>query len=42
MKDLVAMMPHAKSDTKMDTKKDLPLINELADMRNATKVCLGQ
>nr|VZI38687.1 unnamed protein product [Spirometra erinaceieuropaei] len=38
MKDLVSMMAQSKTDTKLDTKKDLPLINELADMRNATKV----
>ena len=38
MKDLVGMMPHSKTDTKLDTKKDLPLVNELADIRNATKV----
>ncbi len=38
MKDLITMMPHSKSDTKLDTKKDLPVINELADMRNASKV----
>lgn len=32
------MMPHSKSDTKLDTKKDIPLINEIAAIRNATKV----
>uniref|UniRef100_A0A5K3FLA2 Ribosome biogenesis protein BRX1 homolog n=1 Tax=Mesocestoides corti TaxID=53468 RepID=A0A5K3FLA2_MESCO len=38
MKDLIGMMPHSKSESKVDTKKDLPVINELADIRNATKV----
>uniref|UniRef100_A0A0R3X067 Ribosome biogenesis protein BRX1 homolog n=1 Tax=Hydatigena taeniaeformis TaxID=6205 RepID=A0A0R3X067_HYDTA len=38
MKDLINMMPHSKSDTKLDTKKDLPLVNEIAEIRNATKV----
>lgn len=39
MKDLIAMMPHSKSENKMDAKHDLPLINEVADIRNASKVC---
>ncbi|KAH9278112.1 Ribosome biogenesis protein BRX1 -like protein [Echinococcus granulosus] len=38
MKDLIHMMPHSKSDTKLDTKKDIPLVNEIAEIRNATKV----
>ncbi|KAM3177742.1 hypothetical protein ACTXT7_003955 [Hymenolepis weldensis] len=38
MKDLITMMPHSKSETKMDAKHDLPLINEVAEMRNASKI----
>lgn len=38
MKDLITMMPHSKSETKLDAKHDLPLINEVADIRNASKI----
>ncbi|KAM7534199.1 hypothetical protein Aperf_G00000115714 [Anoplocephala perfoliata] len=38
MKDLITMMPHSKSENKLDAKHDLPLINEVADIRNASKV----
>jgi len=39
MKDLRMMMPHAKSDTKMDRKDQLPVINEICEMKNCSK-CL--
>jgi len=39
MKDLKLMMPHAKSDTKMDRKDQLPIINEICEMKNCCK-CL--
>ncbi|CAL8092558.1 unnamed protein product [Calicophoron daubneyi] len=38
MKDLLHMMPHGKTDSKLDTKRDLSVINELADIRHTNKV----
>lgn len=39
MGDLRALMPHSKTDSKLDTKHNLPIINEIAEMKNCTK-CL--
>lgn len=39
MKDLLNLMPHSKSDNKLDKKKSLVLINEIAEIANCTK-CL--
>jgi ribosome biogenesis protein BRX1 len=34
MGDLMDLLPHGKKDIKLDVKKDLKLINDLADMKN--------
>lgn len=39
MKDFLNLMPHSKSDNKLDKKKSLVLINEIAEIANCTK-CL--
>ncbi|VDN06831.1 unnamed protein product [Thelazia callipaeda] len=39
MKDFRNLMPNSKADNKMDSKKSLVLINEIAEMANCTK-CL--
>ncbi|KAL3313428.1 hypothetical protein Ciccas_007971 [Cichlidogyrus casuarinus] len=38
MKDLACMMPHAKTDSKLDSKKDLSMLTELAAMKNCNKI----
>uniref|UniRef100_A0A183THS1 Ribosomal_L7Ae domain-containing protein n=1 Tax=Schistocephalus solidus TaxID=70667 RepID=A0A183THS1_SCHSO len=38
LRDIVLMMAHSKTDDKLDTKKCLLLVNELADMRSVIKV----
>lgn len=38
MNDLKAFMPHSKSDTKLDCKRNFSVINEIAEMKNANKV----
>lgn len=35
MNDIIALIPHSKKDSKLDTKNDRQVINEVADM----KVC---
>uniref|UniRef100_A0A8R1TZD5 Ribosome biogenesis protein BRX1 homolog n=1 Tax=Onchocerca volvulus TaxID=6282 RepID=A0A8R1TZD5_ONCVO len=39
MKDFLSLMPHSKSDNKLDKKKSLVLINEISEIANCTK-CL--
>ncbi|KXN66660.1 Brix-domain-containing protein [Conidiobolus coronatus NRRL 28638] len=39
MNDLEALMPHAKKDSKLDSKQNLGLLNELAEMNNCNN-CL--
>uniref|UniRef100_A0A0R3QC08 Ribosome biogenesis protein BRX1 homolog n=1 Tax=Brugia timori TaxID=42155 RepID=A0A0R3QC08_9BILA len=39
MKDFLNLMPHSKSDNKMDKRNSLVLINEIAEIANCTK-CL--
>uniref|UniRef100_A0AAF5RXL5 Ribosome biogenesis protein BRX1 homolog n=1 Tax=Wuchereria bancrofti TaxID=6293 RepID=A0AAF5RXL5_WUCBA len=39
MKDFLNLMPHSKSDNKLDKKNSLVLINEIAEIANCTK-CL--
>ncbi len=38
MMDLIALMPHSKTDVKFDDKHQLSTINEIADMKNCTNV----
>lgn len=38
MQDLRTLLPHSKAESKMDKNQPLPWINEIAAMRNATKV----
>lgn len=39
MEDLASMLPHSKKDAKLDTKKDLRGINELADLKGCSSCC---
>lgn len=36
MNDLLSLMPHARKDSKLDTKQKLFVINEIADMKDCT------
>ncbi|CAI2349140.1 unnamed protein product [Caenorhabditis sp. 36 PRJEB53466] len=38
MTDIKALLPHAKGDSKLDQQKSLNVINEIAEMKNCTKV----
>ncbi|KAH8873096.1 Ribosome biogenesis protein BRX1 isoform 1 [Schistosoma japonicum] len=38
MKDLLRMMPHGKTDSKLDHKKGISVLNELAEMSHTNKV----
>ncbi|THD28840.1 Ribosome biogenesis protein BRX1 [Fasciola hepatica] len=38
MKDLIKMMPHHRTDSKLDSKRDLTVLNEVAEMAHANKV----
>ncbi|KAJ9510337.1 hypothetical protein QJQ45_015813 [Haematococcus lacustris] len=38
MTDLIALIPHSKKDSKLDTKTDRNVINEVADMKSCTSV----
>ncbi|KAA3672104.1 ribosome biogenesis protein BRX1 [Paragonimus westermani] len=38
MKDMLTMMPHGRSDSKLDTKRDLSVLNELAEMSHTNKI----
>lgn len=38
MMDLINLMPHSKKDNKLDTKHDLGVLNEVADMRSCTSI----
>uniref|UniRef100_A0A183GFX7 Ribosome biogenesis protein BRX1 homolog n=1 Tax=Heligmosomoides polygyrus TaxID=6339 RepID=A0A183GFX7_HELPZ len=38
MNDIKVLMPHAKGDSKLDKQKSLVVINEIAEMKNCTKV----
>ncbi|WKX98994.1 hypothetical protein Q1695_014117 [Nippostrongylus brasiliensis] len=38
MNDIKVLMPHAKGDSKLDKQKSLAVINEIAEMKNCTKV----
>ncbi|XP_018646514.1 ribosome biogenesis protein brix, putative [Schistosoma mansoni] len=38
LKDLLHMMPHGKTDSKLDHKKGITVLNELAEMSNTNKV----
>ena len=40
MDDLFRMMPHAKSDSKMQKKESLFAVNEIAEMKNCSRVLL--
>jgi hypothetical protein len=33
MNDLISLIPHSKKDSKLDTKNDRGVINEVADMK---------
>jgi ribosome biogenesis protein BRX1 len=37
MNDLKALLPHSKTDTKMDRKDELFVINEVCEMKNCNK-----
>ena len=37
MNDLRALMPHSKSETKIDRKDQLFIVNEVAEMKNCGK-----
>jgi len=39
MEDFVSLMPHCKKDSKLDTKKDLRGINDLADLKGCSSCC---
>ncbi len=36
--DVVALLPHSKKESKLDTKSDRGVINEVADLKNCTSV----
>ncbi|KAK6740142.1 hypothetical protein RB195_008549 [Necator americanus] len=38
MNDIKVLMPHAKGDSKLDKQKSLVVINEIAEMKNCTKI----
>ncbi|KAF1760013.1 hypothetical protein GCK72_008259 [Caenorhabditis remanei] len=38
MKDVKDLLPHAKGDSKLDQQKSLKALNEIAEMKNCTKV----
>lgn len=38
MMDLVQLLPHSKKDTKLDTKNDRAVINEVADLKDCSSV----
>ncbi|CAJ0600038.1 unnamed protein product [Cylicocyclus nassatus] len=38
MNDIKVLMPHAKGDSKLDRQKSLVVINEIAEMKNCTKI----
>ncbi|EFP06211.1 hypothetical protein CRE_06776, partial [Caenorhabditis remanei] len=38
MKDIKDLLPHAKGDSKLDQQKSLKALNEIAEMKNCTKV----
>lgn len=38
LKDLLKMLPHGRTDSKLDTKRDLSILNELAEICNTNKV----
>ncbi|CAB3402789.1 unnamed protein product [Caenorhabditis bovis] len=38
MKDLKDLLPHSKTDSKLDQQKSLNVLNEIADMKNCSKV----
>uniref|UniRef100_A0A0K0DRM7 Ribosome biogenesis protein BRX1 homolog n=1 Tax=Angiostrongylus cantonensis TaxID=6313 RepID=A0A0K0DRM7_ANGCA len=38
MNDVKVLLPHAKGDSKLDKQKSLVVINEIAEMKNCTKV----
>ena len=40
MDDIFRMMPHAKSDSKMQKKESLFAVNEMAEMKNCGRVLL--
>jgi len=37
-KDMHLLMPHAKTDVKVDDRKDLSVLNEMADLKNCTNI----
>lgn len=40
MRDMQALLPHCKKDSKLDTKSELRLINELSEMRSCNNAIL--
>jgi ribosome biogenesis protein BRX1 len=36
MNDLIALMPHSKKESKLDTKTDRGVLNEVADLKVLT------
>ncbi|PVV01641.1 hypothetical protein BB560_003931 [Smittium megazygosporum] len=38
IKDLEALLPHSKKDAKLDTKKNLEILNELAELNNCNNI----
>ncbi|KAJ1679038.1 Ribosome biogenesis protein brx1 [Spiromyces aspiralis] len=38
MNDIQAMLPHSKKDSKLDTKSNLDLLNELAELNNCNNI----
>lgn len=38
MEDVIALLPHSKKESKLDTKNDRGVINEVADLKNCSSV----
>ncbi len=38
MEDLINLLPHSKKESKLDTKSDRGIINEVADLKNCNSV----
>lgn len=40
MQDIITMLPHARTESKMERRKDLVVVNEICEMRNCNKCVL--
>ena len=38
MEDIINLLPHSKKESKLDTKSDRGIINEVADLKNCNSV----